>query len=320
MGSTEKNTYVWETAAGREAMKIPDVGGTSISPDGNFLILVGTKEFSMWEIKIGKRIATAPIIFETYSKIAFSPNSQYVTIQDQNSARTWVWETTTGKEIVPLRNTTDQVLAVFSPNTRYLALLGANNILYVWDVSTGKEIRQKMIPEASFIRDITFSPNENLLGYISIPESDMSSTIKFWDFINDKDFPDISIGTFVDSFSFSLDSKYVVSTSGEARIWDIATGTEIVRLSNGISVSSTSFVMDGRYLISSDYNNNIVVWPWQPKDVIEHMCKYLPRNLSYTEWNQYIGNAWPYPTKQKDATCSNLSIEPKVVPTPIVTP
>ena len=75
-------------------------------------------------------------------------------------------------------------------------------------------------------------------------------------------------------------------------------------------VTSVAFSLDGKYVISGSTDGTVLVWVWQPKDLIASACLYLPRNLTRAEWKQYIGDALPY-----QAVCKNLPVEPEATPT-----
>jgi WD40 repeat protein len=133
----------------------------------------------------------------------------------------------------------------------------------------------------------------------------------------------------VPSVAFSSDGKYVVSsgcdnndcTRRSARVSEAATGHEIARMTYQGEISSVAFSPDGRYVVSVGCDNNDCtqgsarVWAWRPGDLMANACLHVTRNLTHAEWKQYIGDALPYPTKQDDATCPNLPLEPELTPT-----
>ncbi len=117
----------------------------------------------------------------------------------------------------------------------------------------------------------------------------------------------------VTSAAFSPDGKYVVSGSadGTARVWEAATSKEVARMNHDDSVISTAFSPDGKYVVSGSGDNTTRVWMWQPQDLISTSCSFMPRNLTRSEWQLYIGDVLPY-----QAVCENLPIEPEVTTTP----
>jgi WD40 repeat protein len=126
----------------------------------------------------------------------------------------------------------------------------------------------------------------------------------------------------IHSYKFSSDGQYVASASSDrsARIWETATGTEIARKIHESEVFSVAFSPDGKYMLSATGSGIVRRWLWQQADLMADACARLTRNLTRAEWEQFIGDAMPYPSKQEDATCPNLPLEPEITPIPIVTP
>jgi type II secretory pathway pseudopilin PulG len=85
----------------------------------------------------------------------------------------------------------------------------------------------------------------------------------------------------------------------------------ITRMAHNGPVYCVAFSPDGKYVVSGSADKTTRIWLWQPNDLIANACKYLPRNLTHAEWNQYIGDALPY-----QAVCPNLPVEAEVIPTP----
>jgi WD40 repeat protein len=106
--------------------------------------------------------------------------------------------------------------------------------------------------------------------------------------------------------SFSPDGKYVVSggIDGSARIWNARTGVEVARMVHVGVVTSLAFSPNLEYVASSSGDGAVRIWHWQPEYLIADACSHATRNLTRSEWEQYIGDALPY-----EAVCPNLPIE-----------
>jgi hypothetical protein len=127
----------------------------------------------------------------------------------------------------------------------------------------------------------------------------------------------------VTAVAFSPDSQYVVSggcdemnnkyicIKGIARVFEAATGVEVARMIYDDEVAFVSFSTDGKYVISGSYGGSARKWIYLPEDLIAEACSRVTRNLTRTEWNQYIGDALPY-----QAVCPNLPIEAESTPVP----
>jgi WD40 repeat protein len=65
-------------------------------------------------------------------------------------------------------------------------------------------------------------------------------------------------------------------------------------------VSAVAFSPDGHWLVHGGGDRLAQVWLSQPKDLIDEACARLTRNLTRSEWQQYLGDE-PY-----RPTCPNL--------------
>src|SRR5205085_5584741 len=93
------------------------------------------------------------------------------------------------------------------------------------------------------------------------------------------------------SVSFDPGENYLATGDGDraVRIWDIASGREISRIRYPDTVQSVQFSDTGRSLLVHT-DSGLTVSPWQVGDLITEACHRLTRNLSESEWRDYIGN------------------------------
>jgi hypothetical protein len=124
-------------------------------------------------------------------------------------------------------------------------------------------------------------------------------------------------GNYVNAVAFSPDGRWVVSGSydGTARVWEAQTGVEVARMTHEGSVFEDSvfedsviavaFSPDGHWVVSGSDDDILYVWPYEPQYLIGNACSRVTRNLTRTEWKQYIGDALPY-----QAVCPKWPIEP----------
>ena len=152
-----------------------------------------------------------------------------------------------------------------SPDDRLLVTVGGNNVLHLWDVATGKEVRH--FPEeqrSSFTYAAGFSPDGKTFatgGFFgfSLWRTETGEKLHF-----------VETGN-VYSLTFAPDGKTLgvgCATKGPS-LWDVASGKQIVSLEEGaarpnsghirVGLRSLAFSPDGR-LLASTYANSVILW------------------------------------------------------------
>jgi WD40 repeat protein len=79
-------------------------------------------------------------------------------------------------------------------------------------------------------------------------------------------------------------------------VWDVAGGQPVgpPLIGHTNDVNSVAWGPDGRSLVSGSWDDTLILWrvnstPWQ-----QHACNIANRNLSTTEWAEFIGNSYEY--------------------------
>jgi WD40 repeat protein len=275
---------VWEISTGTEITRMlheNDIKSVAFSPDGKFVVSGSDDNTArIWESKTGTEIARMTHD-DAVSSVAFSPDGRYV-ISGSWDGDLRIWVAATGKQLVRMQHDGIVEMATFSPSGKYALSGGGDNTARIWEVATGKEIT-RMIHEHPVL-SVAFSPDGK--------------------------------------YAISGDGIYdplsaITTTFGTARIWEVETGKEIARMAHEYSVTSVAFTPDGKYAASGGGDHVLRIWVWQAEDLIANACAVLSRNLTRDEWDQYIGDASPYPTRPEDATCPELPVELESTPTPM---
>ena len=306
-----RGTNVIATMKSTQSKPNADEGVRSarFSSDGNRLVVKkndGTLLF--WDLKTGEIIRGALQDPKMYS-MRFSKDGYHL-ITASGLARgsraalekhiVRVWEVATGRPTVtvevpwPVGAKKLDVHITITEDGRYFAT-AAENTVQVWDSSTGRELAH-MAHEGT-IHDLTFSPNGKFLGTASVDR-----TARLWDVKTGKEITRMPHEDAVWQIAFNPDGKHLGTASDDrtARIWEYPEAREIARAEHSEGARGIFFSGDGSRVISwSPTSGDFKSWLWRSKDLEDAACHRLSRNLTQTEWHEYLSGS---PRK----TCSNL--------------
>lgn len=282
--------HLWDVSTRKELHGIPghrtSVRSLLFAPDGKRLVSIeDNRVLYLWETATGKPLATNPGGSKAgIIRHAFAQDGTTLMAVAQDGL-VHVWDSATGKLLrsirvgvetaVPdkerderriswlsgnpgLEGSPEQNLA-FSVDTKTLVVAGADHVLHLWDVTTGKE-RQQLKGPGGPITTLRFAPDGKTLvarydwkttclwdvvtgseihrfagtPLAYSPDSrlivwDTDKNLVLWDLIQRKElrrWP--SVRTLSTSVAFSGDSKTVAAGNDAwVRLWDSATGREI---------------------------------------------------------------------------------------------
>jgi len=120
----------------------------------------------------------------------------------------------------------------------------------------------------------------------------------------------------VRSLAFTPNITFLLTGSddGNIRLWEMGSWNELGRIRQGGPAKAMVIHPDGDIIIT---NNDILATLWdyhavqllRPNQLVDEACSRLTRNLTRSEWEQYIGSSEESESQQYHAVCPNLPFE-----------
>ena len=305
-GDDNGKVILWNIKTNKAFREISLDSSTSIrsldfNPTGNLLAIGGSNNLSvsLWNMNDVLQQPTYLLKSDTPlgSSVAFSPDGKTLAYVDVVNKAFVLWDIRNNSKIGILNDNysfdNGPVGLTFSPDGKYLATIGFDDSIRLWDVSSLKQIQIDQPPTTVPLLDVRFSPDGKLLA-----SSILGNYVTFWDTKSKQILSTNLVGQDEDfaTIAFNPDGKYLASGSfnGPIKIWDINNRALIGEL-NGHNdwVRDLVFTPDGKYLISVGADQRIIIWNMSIQFWKDTACKIAGRNLSQLEWKQFF-NDEPY--------------------------
>jgi WD40 repeat protein len=176
-----------------------------------------------------------------------------------------LWDTATGNQVRELLTGKDVWFsgAAFTPDGKQiLSWYSKDNNLYMWDVATGKEIRQfeghtgPILDGNMGERGGSISPDGK-----RILSGSEDKTLRLWDLATGKELHKLEGHTETCFGVFSPDGKQVLSFGDKTlRLWDAETGKELAKLEGHTENCAGRFSPDGKQVLSYSANKTVRLW------------------------------------------------------------
>jgi RNA polymerase sigma factor (sigma-70 family) len=233
-------------------------GALAFSADGRYLTCV-SKEGRTWKVDL-KTPDAQPYrnhVWNSGESVALTPDG-LVLVQKQgvfglfdvaaNGVRRW--------EAPPIDPQVGR--AACSPDGKLVATLGARGSIYVWDLSTGKQVATSRPPEV-VPSVVAFSPSST-----SLATGGDNQPVLIWEASTGKLLRSLRAEPLtLRALAFSPDGKALATggPDGVVRLWDLATGQELRHWTGHQgAVLALAFTPDGKHLISGSADTTALVW------------------------------------------------------------
>ena len=209
-----------------------------------------------------------------------------------------VWNVSTGARTSQLSSegrSPYPYAVAFRPESRELLVGYDDGSLRLWNfASPEQDSKPYKDQHASPVSSLAFSPDGSLAA-----SGSLDGSIIVWDAKSQVPIKKISgAGASVNSLTFSADGATLATGLADDTmvLWDVATGQRLGRLAGHTdSVTSVAFRADGT-LASGSRDTTILLWDIDPEARKAQACKLAGRNLSWEEWDLYLGDKPYQPT------------------------
>jgi WD40 repeat protein len=282
-----------------------DVEENVVSSHYVVAIAQGYKQLRVWEVAGGRELPAIDV--SDVDALEFDPTGTFLAIRERegrDASVVRIWDLVQGRERAR-RSLEGRGNFALSPNGLLLATNIAekstgNTLDYyadVWDVSTSGRVARIRQHDDDTI--VGFDPSGKRL--LSSGDRTQQGEIRVWELPSGTPGAHLAHQAEVDALKFSSDATAVATLSaGTVYVWKLATGELMTQIAEAGRITDVEFSRDGRQLLTGTADGVAALWIWRTDDLRAEACRRLTRNLSTSEWQQYLGATPPQPT------CANL--------------
>jgi len=301
--SHDGTVKIWETISSQALLTLSShvntVRGVTFSPNGVYIATAsGDSTVKIWNAVSGQELLTLRGYPGRVWGVSFSPGAERLATSSFRIVK--VWNVPLGQSTLDFTAHNDWIQSVvFSSDGTKLATASDDGTAKVWNAVSGQELLT-LSTHTDRVLSVAFSPDGNYLATASADK-----TVKLWDSNTGMELLTfLGHNDTVSDVEFTPDGQYLVTASWDktAKVWDLVSGiTRITLVNHTDRVLSIAISPDGKHLATAGDDNSVSIYTLDIEELLELACSRVTRNLSQTEWDNYLGKDVVY---QK--TCANL--------------
>ena len=259
MTAEDSIVILWNTETWQKGAILPGVNKAYWSPNGRFIAAIShDKSLKVWDVMSGQEQATLRSYPTEWVSVIWSPNSRFLATSANKDTVVQIWDITPGQEGATLHGYTGYITsATWSSDGHFLLTAGFNQIIKIWDRTTGQELMSGSGEKATWI------PDSHRVAITPVN----SETVHIWDAMTQQEQVTLRGHTVaVQSVSWSPDGRFLVTASvdGTAKVWDAATGQERLTLrGHEHEVVSTAWSPNSGFIVTTGEDGKAIVWDAQ---------------------------------------------------------
>lgn len=256
----------WEASKELRRVALPDerLHEVSFSPDRKLLLLGGISPSTptvVWDVEAGREVRRLDQAGMSFTRAAFCPDGRHAVLGGGDALV--LVEAATGKLVRRFEgaDVKDCHRLAVSPDGKLLYTLGTGLVSRVWDVGSGRFLREVTRGQKGFARPAFTSDSLLVLD-------GGKGDVRLWDVRTGKAAASFDGLDQYHCAAFSSDGRLLLTghqeqgAVGDLRVWDVAGRREVVRL-KGHSMrggEGTDISPDGRHAVSSSQDGTVRVW------------------------------------------------------------
>lgn len=291
----------WEAATGKELRQVT-AGAlayfSALSADGRTAVVASTKDgvqkIEIWDVNAAKAVRELDVPQgRVFGSLVFAPDGKTLAARGTDQLLR-LYDTATGKEQAqigePAVNPGDQAVRnipgtvmLYSADGTTLATTWtvynntngqSHTIVYLWQVSSGKQVGRLQTPNNTMLAALAFSPDGRTIATLCRPNGNPppadSLTISLWEAATGKERCRLkggAVGYQAAALAFSADGRVLASSGADniIRLWSVRTGKELGQFAGHQSgIASLVFAADGQKLLSGSADTTALIWDAAP--------------------------------------------------------